>query len=1036
MAKAIAVAVAGMLAGSLLAYEVGTSGTQAAVFTAWAKRLSFEVGPGPTHQTVPAPRGPFDSVRGYSRLGEFTERLGRYGYTVTSQARVSPELARLLAMGVAPPYREAPVAGLVIRAADGSTLYDATRNSQSFASFDQIPPLIVKTLLLIENQELLDPLHPRSNPAVEWDRLAKAVLLYSGRQLGLPIRVEGGGTLAMQMEKLRHSPRGQTHGPLDKLRQIVGASLKAYHEGPDTTEWRREVIVDYLNTLPLAATPGHGEVHGLGDGLWAWFGLSLEEISSDLSSASPTPAAADAYKHVLALLASLPAPSAYLIENRAALEARAQAYLDLMARRGVISPDFARAVRDVPIRFLASAPDPQPPDFIAGKGFNALRAHLLQVLGLSDLYELDRLHLEVEGSIDREMQAETTRLLKDLTRLEFVQANGLHAEHLLAQGNPASVRYGVLIIERTADGNLLRASSDNLAQQFDVNRGIKMELGSTAKLRTLAHYLEVVEGLHRELAGLEPAALKERIALANDPITRWAAETLARVPAPPLEAFLDRALDRRYSASPGESFFTAGGRHQFRNYDREDNDRIMSVREAFTKSTNLVFVRLMRDLVRFHRARLPYDADAVLRDRSYPERRRLLDEIAARESEQFLARTYRRYHGLSTDQAIGRLLGSRAGSPRHLAILFYAWNLGATEAELGKWLENRLDNVTAGQVRSLVRSYGNPRLTIADYGYLLSRHSLEVWCVGELVRRPELTWAELLSRSEQAQRISSAWLFKTRNRRAQDLRLRVKIEEDAFARMTPAWSRLGFPFKRLVPSYATAIGNSGDRPTALAELMGIIVNGGIRRPTQMIRRLVFARDTPYETVFQPDPGAGERVMHEAVAVQLHSLLAGVVEHGTARRVAGAFLRSDGSPAVVGGKTGTGDNRFRTFTRSGGERSARSLNRTATFAFYIDDRYYGVVTAFVPGERANEFEFTSALPVAILKLLAPTVSAATETCGQDSPGQRGTLRNSESPSSDNDMTASAQPSAVTSPTAIDRCSGDSPPEELGKRIVPG
>ena len=129
----------------------------------------------------------------------------------------------------------------------------------------------------------------------------------------------------------------------------------------------------------------------------------------------------------------------------------------------------------------------------------------------------------------------------------------------------------------------------------------------------------------------------------------------------------------------------------------------------------------------------------------------------------------------------------------------------------------------------LARAYGSPRLNLADYGYLLSTQPLEVWCAGELARHPELSWDDLLGRSAEARRVSSAWLFKTRNRRAQDLRLRIRIEQDAFARMTPYWQRLGFPFEHLVPSYATAIGSSSDRPAALAELMGIILNDGVKR---------------------------------------------------------------------------------------------------------------------------------------------------------------------------------------------------------------
>jgi hypothetical protein len=53
-------------------------------------------------------------------------------------------------------------------------------------------------------------------------------------------------------------------------------------------------------------------------------------------------------------------------------------------------------------------------------------------------------------------------------------------------------------------------------------------------------------------------------------------------------------------------------------------------------------------------------------------------------------------------------------------------------------------------------------------------------------------------------------------------------------------------------------------------------------------------------------------------------------------------------------------------------SSRATNRTATFVFYIDDRYYGVVTAYVQGREAEHYKFTSALPVTILKLLAPAI----------------------------------------------------------------
>jgi hypothetical protein len=50
-----------------------------------------------------------------------------------------------------------------------------------------------------------------------------------------------------------------------------------------------------------------------------------------------------------------------------------------------------------------------------------------------------------------------------------------------------------------------------------------------------------------------------------------------------------------------------------------------------------------------------------------------------------------------------------------------------------------------------------------------------------------------------------------------------------------------------------------------------------------------------------------------------------------------------------------------------------VSRTATFVFFIGDRWFGVITAYVPGATAQNYNFTSALPVQILKNLAPELN---------------------------------------------------------------
>src|SRR5690606_23411619 len=160
-------------------------------------------------------------------------RLVAKGFMLARQAKVSEELARLVAWGIDPPY-ESGATALLVRGEGGTPLFDGAPADREFATFEEIPRLLVETLLYIENRELPEPKHPQSNPAIEWDRLAKAGLLYTGGKVGLPFTVHGGSTLATQMEKFRHSPEGRTESPIEKLRQVAAASLKAYRGGPDT----------------------------------------------------------------------------------------------------------------------------------------------------------------------------------------------------------------------------------------------------------------------------------------------------------------------------------------------------------------------------------------------------------------------------------------------------------------------------------------------------------------------------------------------------------------------------------------------------------------------------------------------------------------------------------------------------------------------------------------------------------------------------------------------------------------------------------
>ena len=67
---------------------------------------------------------------------------------------------------------------------------------------------------------------------------------------------------------------------------------------------------------------------------------------------------------------------------------------------------------------------------------------------------------------------------------------------------------------------------------------------------------------------------------------KWAIEylTTARGTDKALQPMLEASLERKYSASPAEAFFTGGGLHTFGNFDREDDRKVITIREAFRNS--------------------------------------------------------------------------------------------------------------------------------------------------------------------------------------------------------------------------------------------------------------------------------------------------------------------------------------------------------------------------------------------------------------------------------------------------------------------
>jgi membrane peptidoglycan carboxypeptidase len=351
-----------------------------------------------------------------------------------------------------------------------------------------------------------------------------------------------------------------------------------------------------------------------------------------------------------------------------------------------------------------------------------------------------------------------------------------------------------------------------------------------------------------------------------------------------------------------------------------------------------------------------------------------LRKFADREGRVYLGQFYRKYRGLNGQEVVDKLIeGMRLTPPRLAAAMrFVAPEKGpeALAAAFDTYLPDALRDVEA--IEALHEAYAPDRHDLVDRAYVMGVHPLELWLAAYLGTNPDATWTETVAASADERVEVYRWLYRTGRKRAQDVRIRTILELEAFLEVHQAWQKLGYPFDRVVPSLATSIGASADRPAALADLMGIILNDGVRQPTHRVRRLHFAAATPYETVLAPAQPAAERVLPSEVARVVREALADVVAQGTARRIHRAFAGPDGKPLAVGGKTGTGDHREKVYARGSRQIGERVKGRAATFVFYVGDRFYGTVTAYVAGREAAEYRFTSGLPVQILAHLAPTL----------------------------------------------------------------
>ncbi|KWE47016.1 glycosyl transferase family 51 [Burkholderia ubonensis] len=981
LVAAMLVAVA--IVARLVQVEIETSRLQARYLSELTRDVGFAVETGASdHVRFPA-SGPYDERLGYAMIPAFQQRLLARGFVVSQQARDSERMLALADRGLFLPYDEKDQAGLMLFDSTGAPLFATAFPQRVYRDFDAIPRVVVDSLLFIEDRYLLDPSQPNRNPAIDWGRFGRAIADQGLHVVNRHQARPGGSTLATQIEKFRHSPGGRTGSPPEKLRQIASASVLAYLNGPRTMLARRTIVVRYLNSVPLAARPHIGEITGIGDGLAAWYGRDFNELNRLL--AAPTTAEnvdqqGTAFREVLSLMIAQRAPSYFLNSGYPALQRLTDSYLRLLAGGGVITP----TLRDAALAaHIERAPPPQAArvqSFISRKAITSARASLLAALGIDDVYQLDQFDLEATSTLDNGVQqAVAERLAKASTR-EGAQAAGLYGYEMLApKDDPSHLTYSFTLYERRNGANVLRVQTDSVNEPFDINRGGRINLGSTAKLRTIVTYLQIVSDLHARYGKLSKAELARVKPDPMDGLSLWALDYLSHTQDRSLQAMLDAAVERKYSASP-DVFYTGGGAQVFSNFEKSDNHRILTLHQAFAHSVNLVFVRLMRDIVHYEMIQTSGPSSSWLDD---PEQRKhYLQQFVDGESKVYVKRFYTRYAGKPADDALALMLKDVRKSPPKLATVLRSVAPNESRAWFDAQMRAQLKGTPAAtlsddDLAALYAKYAIDRFNLNDRGYIASVHPLALWTLNYLRAHPDASLGDVEQASRDARFYTYTWLYKTRYHGTQDRRIRRMVELRAYAAISKSWRALGYPFAEVTPSYAAAIGASGDQPDALAKLIGLIANGGDKAPTETITRLDFAKGTPYETRFVRAAAQPQPTLSPEIVGVVHQLLRDVVLTGTGRRLADGMTLPNGKTLEVYGKTGTGDQRFNVYARGARLIESRKVNRSGTFVFVLGDRFFGVLTATAHEPYAARYDFTSAMAVQLLKSMAPALAPLIE-----------------------------------------------------------
>lgn len=887
--------------------EVRTSALQSMVGVRLSQAVVTEHRLSPPSSTplFDGPDGPWDRARGYAARSIIVERLQGQGFEVVALARPH-EVGRSseLAGWTYPIFEMQPRAGLHITDRAGRTL---ERWRYPEVVWEQPPSLALHAARLLENRALAERPHPFTNPAVDWTRLGVATLSQVRARLGSDAPAIGGSTLAVQMEKFRHSPGGRTSDSSEKARQMLTAWLRTYHHGRDADAWAEQIAIDWINSVPLGHRTGYGPVQGVFEGMWAWFGRPPEVVAQALEPGDDDALRAQVERELLALIIAQQRPARYLPAGIDALERRVDALINALVDEGYMSRDWGHVIASRSLR--VASPPSKGPEERGSPHLSALAVRQWGTLSGEERALMRQRHARVTATYDAALQEALRREIE-------------------AARPPA--RTSVTIFARSAGRLEPRAIVDTEPRVVDLSTEGRVDLGSTSKLRVLISYLSAIEQAYEAQRAGRPAA--------QDSLSRFVARELAADPGLSVSQLLERALQRPVSADPNEVFYTGGGPHEFQNVNPEHDARYFNVASAFVASANLPFVRLLDEVVAYHAHRI-YGApiEAVVAG-EHPRFEELRERHLQMSAERLVRDAYFRHHRSDLPTMATRAMAGLEPTEARCARLRRAIGPAATLGDEHPCTDVDLDATTDAEIDPWD-----------------AQDPLELAAIAALVEDPEASLTDVMLATAESRGAARDWIAAQASTLDTRRGVHYAIEEEVFAELQQEWARAGYPFERLTPSLATALGSSGDRPASLARLVAAVREGGLVPVLSHVKLVRLFEGTPYETWLRPAEAQPVRAFGPEVAGAVERLLVRVAERGTGHASQGPWQTEAGS-WEVGGKTGTSDHVLLVRDRSGRIIERRTVARSGAWVFFAGPCVVGTVVMFEQGEDAATHHF--------------------------------------------------------------------------------